>query len=212
MKTTSSSAPSTTGTPRETTRGINRRSVVSGAAWAIPVIAVATAAPAAAASVPPAVCPVAPQPAGWTGPIVTSGNLNGTGTMGWNGTNWATTKDSTTTASLQYYIEFPYNQVAGTTYTFNLNVTANGAAANVTFAYLSIVAGGQALWSASTNSAGSQPNYMPPTNVTQPVTVSYTATTTGTTTFRYLMSFQQTTAAQPFNHNLFLSTPNIVCS
>lgn len=52
MKTTSNSAPSTTGTPSETTRGVQRRSIVKGAAWTVPVIAVATAAPAAAASTP----------------------------------------------------------------------------------------------------------------------------------------------------------------
>lgn len=149
-----------------------------------------------------------PPPSGWTGPVVLQGSSAGTGQMGWQGTNWVSTKDGTPTSQLHYYIEFPFDQVAGTTYTFSFNVWGNGPGTSL--GYVQASAGGSTLYYGATRS-GVAPNYIPRDGVWRPITVSYVATTSGPTVFRYQIGVENA-GNGTFSDDIAVSIPNIVSS
>lgn len=71
-----SRADNQTANQTEKQTGTTRRSVVRGAAWSVPVVAAATAAPAFAAS--PIPCPVVPPGSRWSATTVDSGTISTT--------------------------------------------------------------------------------------------------------------------------------------
>lgn len=109
-----------------------RRTIVKGAAWTIPVLALATQTPAAAASA--VVCPSVPGGAGWvtgnpqTGSLTAAAGLNGWGGTGYNNgagqsnvfvslrDNAGTTDPATVSTS----VSLPFQ--AGGIYTFTIQV------------------------------------------------------------------------------------------
>jgi hypothetical protein len=185
---------------------VPRRSIMMGAAWSIPVIALAVATPMAAASEPAFVCPVVPDTSQWTGPVVTSGSFTN-GVHEWNAGFWTNTSDAAPGASLNYYLEFPYQQVAGHTYTFAASLRGSGVGPGA--AVLGASAGGMTGYFGST--AGGTPNTIPIDNNFNPIAWSYTATTTSLTTFRYSLGFGDVFAGEQ-NYDLTVTIPQITCS
>lgn len=197
-----------------TADGVHRRTIVKGAAWTVPVVAVAMATPAAAAS-EAFVCPTVPASTGWTGASGITGSTAGGGYYRWSDdkTEWVNTKDATQTSSLSYYIEFSFKGVAGHTYNFNWSAYANGAANNVSYVAYDVAIGGTKIYSASTDGNAGTTGYLDPnTGTTTTASHSFTPTTDGTYTFRYTVRLSQLTANQIANHNVVIKMPTLTCS
>ncbi|WP_181026642.1 hypothetical protein [Rathayibacter rathayi] len=193
--------------------GLHRRTIMKGAAWTVPVVAVSVATPAAAASTP-FVCPTVPASSDWTGPAGITGSTSGTGSYQWNKNEWENTKDATTANSLSYYIEFSFKGVAGHNYIFNWSAYANGIGNNVSYVAYDTIINGTTVNTASTDgNAGAGVSYLDPTTQT-PTSASYTFTPTadGTYTFRYRIRLSQLNSKQIANHNVAIKMPTLTCS
>lgn len=194
--------------------GFDRRTLVEGAAWSIPVVAVALATPAAAAS-SPFVCPSVPASSGWTSPQGIKGDSTGTGNYGWNSKEqWDNGKEATRSNYLEYYIEFSFKGVAGHTYNFSWSASAAGADDYATYAAYDTVIDGKTVYTASTDSKyGGGAGFLDP-NTSTPVAASatFTQSADGTYTFRYKVRLSQLTAPQNSNHNLLINMPTLTCS
>ncbi len=100
---------------------LSRRSVVRGAAWTVPVVAVATTAPAFAASAIP--CPVVPPSSQWSATTITSGTPSSkVDGYAWDtaADKWIVYKDnasSSTTAMVLATTSPPFAVVPGSTNT-----------------------------------------------------------------------------------------------
>lgn len=96
----------------------SRRNVVRGAAWSVPVVAVATTAPAFAAS--PVPCPVVPGSAQWTATTGTGSLSSKNDTYSWDTSQdkWIVFKDASTAGSATFQTRSPAIAVtAGSTIT-----------------------------------------------------------------------------------------------
>lgn len=193
--------------------GFARRTLVKGAAWSVPVVSLAVATPAAAAS-NSFVCPTVPASSGWTSPSGFDGDSSGTGKYEWSkdGTQWNSSKDATRSNYFSYYIEFSFQGVAGHSYTFNWSAYANGPGNNISYAAYDVLIGGSKVYMASTDSKAGGAFIDP--NTTTPVAASYTftPTTDGTYTFRYRIRLSHLTAVQIANHNVQIKMPTLTCS
>lgn len=197
--------------------GFARRTLVKGAAWTIPVVSLAIATPAAAAS-NSFVCPTVPASSGWTGPSGLNGDSSGTGGYGWtgDGAQWWNTKDATRSNSFSYYIEFPFKGVAGHSYNFNWSAFANGPGNGVSYVAYDVLIGGGQVYSASTDprsDARGGGAYLNPSTTT-PVAASATFSpqTDGTYTFRYRIRLSQLGGTENANHNVQIKMPTLTCS
>lgn len=195
--------------------GFARRTLVKGAAWTIPVVSLAIATPAAAAS-NSFVCPTVPASSGWTGPSGLEGNSGGTGSYGWSGDQWNNSKDATQSNSFSYYIEFSFKGVAGHSYNFNWSAYSNGVGGGASYVAYDVLIGGNAVYSASTDprsDARAGAAYLDP-NTSTPVAASstFTPTTDGTYTFRYRIRLSQLGGTQTENNNVVIKMPTLTCS
>ncbi|AZZ56657.1 hypothetical protein [Rathayibacter iranicus] len=194
--------------------GVHRRTIVKGAAWTVPVVAVAMATPAAAAS-EAFVCPTVPASSGWTKPV-TSGTSTGPGVYEWStdGTEWQNTKDSTKADSFSYYIEFSFKGVAGHSYTFNWSAYASGARNTANYAAYDVTIGGNQVYTASTdgNYGGGASFIDPNTKARVSASKTFTPTTDGTYTFRYTVRLSQLASTQDANHDVWIKMPTLTCS
>ncbi|NRD08994.1 hypothetical protein [Rathayibacter agropyri] len=193
--------------------GFDRRTLVEGAAWSIPVVAVALATPAAAASTA-FVCPSVPASSGWTGAQGITGDSSGPGKYYWNQEQWDNGKDATQSGSLEYYIEFSFKGVAGHTYNFSWSAYANGADAAASYVAYDTVIDGKTVYTASSDSTyGGGAGFLDP-NTSAPVAASatFTPTVDGTYTFRYKIRLSQLKTSQHSNHNILIKMPALTCS
>ncbi|MFE7019923.1 hypothetical protein [Microbacterium sp. NPDC057650] len=110
---------------------LRRRTVIRGAAWAVPVIAVAVAAPATAASA--FTCPPVSAAAEWAVAIPardTSGEFTTSGNAAWVSIDgrsaWQLSKDNRSATQDAFAETFSeIDMVSGATYTFMIEVAAN---------------------------------------------------------------------------------------
>lgn len=110
----------------------SRRTIAKGAAWAVPVIAAATAAPMAVAS---PVCNIIPAggPSAWVRRYLNNGGFNctkpSTGTTDWVGTTWYSVADHFSQAcgafSAIYTVTAPITVQAGVCYEISIPVAWN---------------------------------------------------------------------------------------
>lgn len=193
--------------------GFARRTLVKGAAWSIPVVSVAIATPAAAAS-DSFVCPTVPKSSVWTGASGFDGDSSGKGEYGWtsDGASWYNTKDATRSNYFSYYIEFPFKGVAGHNYNFNWSAFSNGPGNDVSYVAYDVLIGGGKVYTASSD-AGAGGAFIDP-NTAAPVSASATFTpeTDGNYTFRYRIRLSHLTNAQNANHNVQIKMPTLTCS
>ncbi|AZZ56874.1 hypothetical protein C5E08_13840 [Rathayibacter iranicus] len=195
--------------------GFARRTLVKGAAWSIPVVSLAVATPAAAAS-NSFVCPTVPASSGWTGASGLDGDSGGTGDYGWtsDGTSWWNTKDATRSNYFSYYIEFPFKGVAGHNYNFSWSAFANGSGNNVSYVAYDVLIGGGGVYTASTDPRrdGGATYLDPDTATSVPASATFTPQIDGNYTFRYRIRLSHLADTQYSNHNVQIKMPTLTCS
>lgn len=193
--------------------GLKRRTIVKGTAWTIPVVAVAMATPAAAAS-EAFVCPTVPATSGWSDAKGITGDTSGTGKYGWTNNDWDNGKDATKNGGLEYYIEFSFKGVAGHSYNFSWSAYAGGADNAASYVAYDTVIDGKTVYTASSDGAyGQGASFLDPnTSARVAASRTFTPTVDGTYTFRYKVRLSQLTAKQNSNHNLRITMPTLTCS
>lgn len=176
--------------------GTTRRSVVRGAAWSVPVVAAAAAAPAFAAS--PIPCPVVPPGSTWN--VTTSGTLgrDTTGGYTWDGASWSVYRDNGSTSATLTFTTTPQAPVAvvpGATYQVSFSFFwgyGNGNPNQSTGGTFDVLFNGQSVKSLATRTAAVDANAG--TNGVQPGTTTQTFTyvvpagqTSMTIAYRYIL-------------------------
>jgi hypothetical protein len=215
--------------------GPTRRTVVRSAAWSIPVIAAAIAAPREGASTPAFICPDISDSSLWTVASLVSGAL-GNGSNRWNTTltpgvhlfqseadnhvqGWGAPYAPPRTATT-------FEAVAGATYTFVFTVRAgygNNQMSRSRPQRVSVLVGGQTLWTGNTRASvpefpgGAQlPIANNVTTVTaQTYSVNFTAPTSGPTVFQYQFVVPGAAiSANPAgaNDDIWISIPTTACT
>lgn len=195
--------------------------MVAGAAWSVPVIALAAAAPASAAS--QFVCPPVPANASWVASSTGTGSGNTQGNQGasWAGTgatrNFTFQRDNASTAS-NYVLRLtaPLSVVTGRTYQIRYAIQTqrgcNGSTTTVNTNFDGYIAG-QRVGGRSTKSGfGNQLQDPPACNAgytaAQTISLNYTATSTGTVQLEMRFTAFPTTGG---NNDDYRITPSIVC-
>lgn len=203
----------------QTPSGPLRRTIVQGAAWTIPVIAGAMAAPMAAASTEPT-CPTVAPSSEWTAQIPYGGNtLEAGGNTGayQDGANSAFQSQRDSSAPYGTAVRFTtsVDLVAGETYSFTFLIRANyangGGTTPTTRQRWRFQVGGQTLYYGSTRT---DPDYalIPVNSGWASVTETFTATTSGPTLLEYLFELD----ARPYSNNagnddVYVTVPTITC-
>ncbi|MGO2749360.1 MAG: hypothetical protein ACTIA6_04840 [Pseudoclavibacter sp.] len=209
---------------RATTAGTSRRAVMGAAAWSVPVIAAAVAAPLSVAST--AACVELPlTQTSWTVEDPRSGRNQGAGANN----SWRTVDGRlgyrqyndnfyriTNPAAVDYTsaVSVDFTATVGTTYVFTFFLLGNVAAAQTQIVTtLDIVVGGTSLQRFSTKPAQSAGTQVPmgPVNATTgsvEFTVSWTADVSGATTFDYLFTMPPVAAnGVTYNDDIWVSLP-----
>jgi hypothetical protein len=207
--------------------GVQRRTVIKGAAWSVPVIAAAIAVPAHAASANP---PCATLPTGQVGWTLTD-PLSGRGQSAGAVNSWRTVDGQlgfrqyndnfyrrTNPAAVNYVtrLRATFDAVAGTEYVFTFRLLGNSANSpeNIV-STMGVVVGGATLQTFSTQPAAAPGTQVPmgPVNATtgsQVYTVSWTAPTSGMTTFDYIFTMYPVGTQQiTYNDDIWVSLPQI---
>lgn len=210
---------------------LSRRTLVKAAAWSVPVISVAVAAPAAAGS---STCP-ALSLGEWPATSPVSGTL-GNGTNGWNlatgpGTGYyQSQKDNGSygwgAPQAMVSTSTTFEAVAGTTYTFTYTAVAGYGNNRRNYSgpqRVELVVDGQVIWTGNTRPEvpefpGGSPipiaNYY---SQTTPATYAavFTATSGGTKTVEYRFTMPGAAlSANPSgaNDDIWISVPQITCA
>lgn len=191
---------------------LGRRQIIAGAAWTIPVIAAATAAPFAAASPE---CPDISQAAGWSH-TTTSGTLRVNSNPQYNnrfaGTLYALpTNNANSFLSIQDNVAGPltasvnvsrtFTPVADTTYTFSFTTSSTNNL--TTFQTMQVHIGGVAQWTAATKASAGAANTL---GGVATHTVTWTAPSNAVTTFAYRFFLPVTSGD---NDDIRVSLPTI---
>ncbi|MBF4549478.1 hypothetical protein [Pseudoclavibacter sp. VKM Ac-2888] len=202
----------------------SRRTIVAGAAWSIPVVAMAAAAPLAAAST--TVCPTLPALSTWTRQFPVSGTpgLGSAGTR--NGSRgeelFVTAEAAPDTGNLVIRFSTTMNVVAGRTYNFNFSYGSNYGnlqQATSTRAAVRLDVGPAPTTLFNGSSRALAGNTTIPNNPSTTYTnygssnPAYTATTTGSITVAYVFvmtATNTTTAAR--TDDIGITRPIITCS
>lgn len=182
---------------------LTRRTVVLSAAWAVPVVSFATAAPALAASGP---APLIPPLSASTWTLTTSGAVKKDGVaFGTNATGSYVnvTTDPALSSTYTATISTTISVVAGVTYYFTWSYVAYANNPRPMTGTLSV--DGAALAGGITTAT------MSGTAVTGTVTQSYTATTTGTVTLAFVFSISAT-ATTGTGDDILVYTPTVTTS
>lgn len=212
----------------------SRRTLIKGAAWTVPVIATATAAPLAVASID---CPDLIDRAGWSPRQFVSGSgLTGdSGPYSWqtsgSGVDYfaAMADNSSTTGQTVYKVTRTFEVEAGKTYTFDWGITSNlGRGSGTNSQRLQVLIGpvGQPLANHTTLYAGatavepagferiprfgSVPNN---NNITfTPQVDTYTPAVSGTVEFVYLLTLARRWGEPGgANDDIYFTTPTVTC-
>ncbi|PPF94244.1 hypothetical protein C5E13_18460 [Pseudoclavibacter sp. RFBI4] len=202
----------------------SRRTIVASAAWSIPVVAMAAAAPVAAAST--TVCPTLPALSTWTRQFPVSGTpgLGSAGTR--NGARgeelYVTAEAAPNTGNLVIRFSTTMNVVAGTTYNFNFSYGSNYGnfnQATSTRAAVRLDVGPNPTTIFNGSSRALAGNTTLPNNTGNPYTnygnsnPSFTATTTGSITVAYVFVMTPTTPTGTVRtDDIAITRPIITCS
>lgn len=204
---------------------MNRRTVLHGAAWSLPVIAVAVATPLAAAS-EVFVCPVLAPAGTWTWQVPVSGTLR-TGNNGQaavrNGAHgqefYVSHEAAASTGSVVIRVSTVLEVVAGHTYDFSFFFGANYGNLVESTSVRSAVrldVGTTTLFNGSTRPLAG--NTLIPNNTTASgyqnygsTTRAFTATTSEMITVAYVFVMTATTAAVPAGDDIAITLPVITC-
>lgn len=192
--------------------GLGRRRVVAGAAWTIPVLALATAAPLAAASPE---CPSIATPDGWTvvnsGPLRVNTNPEYNNRFGGalmplptnNANSYLSVQDRVVAQTATVTLSRTFTPVSGVTYTFTFDarVTAN----LTTRQLLQVFVGGTSLFYRTTQQAGGLP-LLTPGVAGATYSFTWTAPNSSLTTFSYQFQIPQTSGD---NDDIRVSLPTI---
>lgn len=195
---------------RDSDGKVQRRTIVQGAAWTIPVVAVAVAAPLAAASVQP--CPTLAPVSDWV--YDTPGGLIGSGATNTNN-QLVFTAEAASTDAYEFF-DTTFDAVAGETYTFSYQAfgslgdqtrtTSQRIAARVSF---NGTQAGPTIGTV-TPEYGEEQISMDP-NAPSTHTVTWTATTSGPVVLRFLFIINARDAGKTHNDNLVVRNPMLTC-
>lgn len=202
---------------------LSRRTVVKGAAWSVPVIAVSAAAPAMAASVAP--CPTIPDFGSFVWAIPASGQLNpSTGHTGPATVNGVSAAESildgkTSAGPATVTVTTTLSLVAGTSYTLSFGVMgrfADGNGSPTTSQSLAVSVGGSTIYRASTRPQSDPSIAVIPTGVNwgtsfMPVTVTFTATATGDIPLVFTFQLPGMPAGWGGSDDIRVSQPALLC-
>lgn len=184
----------------------SRATVVKGAAWAIPTIALASAAPATAAS--PLPCPTVPGGSDWS--LTYSGTLGpaSTGAYSWNsaGTQWTVYRDNGSSSSTLTFTTTTTisNLIVGRSYSMRIPISwgyGNGVANQSTGATARVIVDGTTVLSRATRSSAGLG--------TSPGGATYTATSFTATSTSMQLQYQVIISAKTSqaNDDIIMSVP-----
>lgn len=203
---------------RDERGAVRRRALVEGAAWTIPVIAAAAAAPLAAASGEiPVPCPAVPA-SGWS-VTVESGQIINADVPGifvhqWVGDRWYNSSDANTVQTTRVRTVSPsFPTIAGKTYTFTFTSDVQFGSPNFGLSqmgWFGAGVNGQFLLDRTTRA---YPNGIGTTGapIRSAFSFTWTAATTGPASFFYVLDLYPRFAGLPVNDDTNFSVPTITC-